>query len=254
MTSAAAAGLRLTADLDPDLWIGLVLLAAGGALSPLARRAPLLLALLAVPGAWWVTQVVAAPGGRSAAWLLLLWIIAGASLVSTFDGHFCKSGYGPVLIAISVAGMFTTLPDTEEILVVFGAVVPVALLAWPKPWASLGAVGIYPLLGLLACVIAQGGRGRESSIVGAAACLALLTIDPVARWWRNRTALDLLPARWWRVPLVATVQLVVVLLMARVAGLAPTASRAFAISFAVALVSAAILAMSVTARRSQGVS
>jgi len=161
LTGGALAGLSATRGLPSDLWIGLVLLAVAGGLYPWARRVPLLAAVVAIPGAWWVTQVVELPGARWVPWLLFAWIVLGAPLVTSFDRHFQDRGYGPVLVAISIAGMFVTLPDTEEILVVFGVAVALVFLAWPKVFGSLGAVGIYPLLGVLAWVIAFGREGTR---------------------------------------------------------------------------------------------
>ena len=242
MTAAAAAGVQGTFAPSTDLWVGIAMLVGAGALYPWARRVPFLAAALAAPGAWWVTKVVDLPGADWVPWLLFGWIVVSAPLVSSLDRHFADRGYGPILLLIAIAGMFTTLPDTEEILVVFGAALPLVLLAWPKPLASLGAAGVYPALGLLAWVIAVGGRGRESAIVGAVACLGLFILEPPIRWWRTRTLLDRIPAAWWGAPAMAVSQLVVVLLAARVAGLRATAFQAAVVALIVAGVTAAAIA------------
>lgn len=239
---AAAVALSLTSDVDPGLWIGIGLLALGGAIHPVVRGLPGSSAILAIPGAWWVARQVELPGAEWVSWLLLLWIVVAASLVSDFDLHFADRGYGPVLMAISIAGMFVTLPDTEEVLVVLGAVLPVTLLAWPRPLTYLGPAGAYPLLGIVAWVIAEGGRGRESSVVGAAACLGFLALEPVVRHWRGRTFLDRSPARWWLLPLVMSCHLGFVLVAARVAGLADTPERAALVVAGAAAVTIALLA------------
>ena len=242
MAGAAIAALRTTRDLPSDLWVGIILLLLGGALYPWARRVPLLPTVFAIPGAWWVTRVAELPGAAWVPWLLFAWIAIGAPLVTSFDRHFADRGYGPVLLVVSIAGMFTTLPDTEEILVLFGAAVPLALLAWPKAVASLGSVGVYPVIGVLAWVIAFGGRGRESAVVGATACLALLVVEPLVRCWRNRTLLDRIPHRWSWVPAAAGLQLVFVLLAARVAGLSKTSQRAAFVGMLVLFGAATVLA------------
>jgi len=242
LTAAAMAGLQLTAEPPEDLWVGIALLAGGGALYPLASRMPLLPAALAAPGAWWVTRVVELPGAGWVPWLLFAWIVVAAPLVASFDRHFAAASYGPVLLLISVAGMFSTLPDTELILVVFGAAIAPALLAFPYGAASLGAVGVYPLLGAIAWVIAIDGHGREGAVVGAIACLALLVIEPLVRWSRNQSLLDRIPAVWWRPPAVAAAQVVVVLLAARVAGLIDSPLPAALVALAVLAGTAALLA------------
>ncbi len=241
LTMAVLAATRATREPSSDLWFGIVLLALGGVLYPRTRSVPLLPAALAVPGAWWVTRVVDLQGAAWVPWLLFAWIVVGAPLVTNFDLHFADRGYGPILLLVSIAGMFTTLPDTEEILVLFGVAVPLALLAWPKVVASLGAIGVYPALGMMAWAIANGGRGRESAIIGATASLALLVVEPLIRWWSNRTLLDRIPNRWWWVPVVAGLQLVVVLLVARVAGLSDTPQRAALVAMLVLFSAAVIL-------------
>lgn len=244
LTGAATAAMQTTRELPSDLWVGVLLLALGGALYPWARSLPMLPAVVAIPGAWWVTRVVDLPGAVWVPWLLFAWIVVGAPLVTSFDRHFADRGYGPVLLVIGIAGMFATLPDTEEILVLFGAAVPLAILAWPKVVASLGAVGVYPLLGVFAWVIAFGGRGRESAVIGAVACLGLLAVEPLVRWLRNQTLLDRFPTKWSWVPVVAGMQLVIVLLAARVAGLSRTPQRAGLIAGLVLSGAAAFLAVS----------
>lgn len=226
LTVTAIAALQTTRDLSSNLWVGIILLTLGGALYPWATRVPLLPVALAIPGAWWVTRIVELSGVAWVSWLLFAWIVVGAPLVTSFDRHFVDRGYGPILLVISIAGMFTTLPDTEEILVLFGVALPLALLAWPKVAGSLGAVGVYPAFGLLAWVITTGGRGRESAVVGATASLALLVLEPLIRWWRSRTFLDRIPNKWWWVPMTAGLQLVIVLLATRVAGLIDASQRA----------------------------
>ena len=107
----------------------------------------------------------------------------------------------------------------------------------------LGAVGIYPALGLLVWVIAEGGRGRESAIIGATACLALLVVEPLIRWCCGRTLLERIPNEWWWVPISAGVQLVPVYLVARWAGLSDTPLTAAMRSVLVLSTAGAVLAV-----------
>jgi hypothetical protein len=114
-------------------------------------------------------------------------------------------------IAMTLGGVFLTVPDTEEILVLLGSALPVFVWAWPKPYVRLGG-GVFPLVGILMWVIAWGGRGREGSIVGAVACLAILLVEPVEARLKRR----FLPASS-----VATTVIhgVLILIVARIAGL-----------------------------------
>jgi hypothetical protein len=233
LLAAAAGGVLIAGhDLPNGFGFGLALLAFGGALCQLVRLEPALTAALAVPGAWLIAGAIEPLGSAWVSWLLFGFVVLGGALVSNLDLHYAESGYGPILFLISLAGMFATLPDTEEILVVLGAALPLVLLAWPKAFAFLGAFGIFPTMGLLAWVIAVGARGRESAVIGAVACLGLLVVEPVVRRQRGASVLDRLPAGWSETLVVVCAQVIVVLVAARVVGLRETAAAALVIAIA----------------------
>jgi hypothetical protein len=80
-----------------------------------------------------------------------------------------------VLLAITLVGLFYTVPDTGDAVVLLGVALPVAALGWPWVVARLGAGGSFAIAGLLAWVAAwRALRPR-------------LLFDPVGR---------LLAARW----------------------------------------------------------
>lgn len=215
-----------------DLAIGLVMLTAAGLAFPLARKVPGLPGILALPGAWWIVQVSELPVGGWRSLLLLSMILVGAPLTASFDRHHADRGLAPVFLAVTIFGAYTTLPDTEEILVMLGAAIPLTLLAWPRAMVSLGAWGAYPVVGMLAWVIAWGGRGRETAIIGAAAGLGLLVVEPTVRMLRSSTLLDRIPRSVAGPVIAGLAQAVVVAITARVAGLqsSPVVSTAIALA------------------------
>ena len=246
LVGAAYLAMPTVRELPDALWQGIAMLAGAGLLFPWARKAPLLPALVAIPGAWWITQQADLPVDGWPVWLLFAMIVIGAPLAASFDRQHAKTGYGPVLLALTIAGAYTTLPDTEEILVLFGVAIPLVLLAWPKPLASLGAWGAYPAVGLLAWVIAWGGRGRETAIIGAVACLGLLVAEPIARYVARRSAtlLDRVPAGAGGAVLAGLAQVVVVAVTARVAGLQDDPIVAGVIALAALLLAGAMMTVS----------
>ncbi len=250
VAAAALLALPVAREVPPALWQAAGLLAVAGLLHPLARRVPLLPALLAAPGAWWLFQKVEFAGAGWVPWAVAAAVAAGAPLVASFDRRHASRGLGPVLVAVTVAGAYATLPDTEEVLVLAGAVLPMMLLAWPRALAALGAWGIYPLIGVLAWVATWGGRGREGAMVGAVAGLGVLVAEPVARAMRGTTLLDRLPRRWWAVPACSIFHGLVVFGTSRLAGLRESAIAAGAISVAVLAATVAILAVASGGRRS----
>jgi hypothetical protein len=163
-------------------------------------------------------------------------VIATVGPVSAWFDHDAQGSPVPaVLLAISVAGVWLTVPDTEEALVLLGAMALPTLLAWPMGVARLGAVGVYPLVGLYMWVVAWGGRGREGSIVGAAAALGLLLAAPIGTWLARKQKVT--TTGWPRVWLIG-LQVLVVAVTTRVAGLQtdPTAAAGIAAPVLVASV------------------
>ena len=138
----------------------------------------------------------------------------------------------------------TTHPDTEEILVLVGVMLPLVLLAWPKVLAGLAGVGAFPLIGLLAWVVAWGGRGRETAIVGAVASLGLLVAEPFARWLRGSPRLQWLPDGPAGAVAAGVLQAVVVLGPARLAGLQHDLTMSIAIAAGILIVATGALAAS----------
>lgn len=227
---AFALTLQQVDGLPGRLILGLIGLAGAGAASGL-RRVGRLGPILAAPGAILVVSASSLqPGPRT--WALGgTAIVLGAWLLSDFDSRWRDQGLAPVLLAVSLAGVFSTVPDTEQALAAFGASLPLALLSWPWPLASLGRAGAYAATGSLIWVVATGGAGRGSAVIGGAACLALFVVEPVARRLdrSGRSVLAGLPDGRWGTVLIAFLHLGLVYVAARVAGTRSTPAQAAAI-------------------------
>lgn len=242
-----------------DLGVGL-LLGAAAALACLGawawrRRpgapAPVVGVALAAAGA---AGIVAATDPPAALALPLPAVAAAAvvagALLADFDRRWRRHGLAPLLLAISAAGIYATVPDVEAPLVVLGASLPMALLGWPGPLApaglpapwrrpaaprvagaaapaippSVGVVGAVAVAGLLAWTVAAGGAGRPGSVVGGLLCLGVLVVEPLARLLdpRRRSALARGPVAWTALG----AHLVLVAVAARVVGRAGTVAAA----------------------------
>jgi hypothetical protein len=215
-------------------------------------RGPLGIAGLLFAGACIAGLAVTSGSGPAPSrgpWLLVMLLLLPVGwLLADFDARWRHRGLGPVLLAISVAGVYATVPDTEPALVALGTALPLALLAWPRPLASLGRVGAYAATGVLLWVVAVGGAGRGSAIVGGTACLGLLAVEPLARLLdpRRESILGLLPAGHAGVALACLLHLALVAVAARVVGLLPTVAAAVAV--AVAELAGAVLAATALSR------
>jgi hypothetical protein len=194
---------------------GLGLLAMAGVIFPWTRRYPFLPVVAALPGAW----LVATSGLPGPGWVPVM-VFGVATIcgpvISWFDEAAQVSQLPVLLFAISVAGVYVTVPDTEEALVMLGALAAPTLLAWPLRTARLGAVGGHVLVGVFLWVVAWGGRGREGSMVGAVAALGMLFAAPIGAWMARKQSVT--TAGWPGFWLVA-LQVVVVAVTTRVAGL-----------------------------------
>jgi hypothetical protein len=252
IAGALAAGAAVYALRDgvpgvPDrVLLALALLAAAGLIRDVLRLAPVSLLALGLPGA---ILLATESGPTDEQWVQVVVgvtaLVGGAALAS-FDQRWRRHGLGLPLVALWALGAYVTLPDTEGALAILGATSVVALAAWPARVSSLGSVGALPLAGLIAWNAAFGGFGRPSSIVGAVACVGLLVIEPATRALLRSgpgpidTLVRPKAAQWWTLPAVAVVQLALVFIAARVAGLGHSLQRAAVIVVAEGVIALAI--------------
>jgi hypothetical protein len=247
-----------SAELHAGLRSGLLALVAGLLLAAAARRRPTPVPVHGLLfAAAFLAGLAQAPGPAVPGWPPTAgWVLSAAAVVALaagpmlagFDARWPGRGLGPVLLAITVAGIWSTVPDTEAALVALGAATPLALLGWPWPLASLGWVGSWAVAGSLGWLVATGGAGRPSAVVGGAACLGLLAIEPLARRLdpRRRSLLGCVPGGPVGAVVVAAAQLGLVFVAARVAGTRPTLAGAAAVA-GVELAAGIGLAMALTA-------
>ncbi len=232
----AAAGLVALDHRTPELWLGVGLLAIAGSTLPRLPLPFLLAPVVAVPGAWLVAFQADLAGPDSFPWLTFGVIVVGAPLVALTDRHMGRPALGLLLWAVTVAGIYVDVPDTEHILVILAAAAPLVLLGWPLNLGRLGEAGGYAGVGLLAWAVVTDGVGRPASVVGAVACLGVFLVVPVALWIRNR-ALNRHRLAW-----LVALHVGMVALSSRVAGLQNDVALAASISAATLLVGFAFAA------------
>jgi hypothetical protein len=240
--------------LPPGVPVGVALLALGG----------LVLRRFGTP--LWLGAVVYAPGAAVLAYgadldlidfpgwvspLVLVATAAGGALAADTDRARTQDALAPTLLAISIAAVYTTVPDTEHIVVLVGAALALVAYTVPTPIAPLGPEGVGAAVGLLLWTAAVDGRGRPGSIVGAVGCLGLLLAEPLGRRvtaWRAGTE----PVRRSRptntrnehlavVGLFALVQIAIAAYAARIAGTETGGAAATAL-LAPALLAAVLVA------------
>ncbi len=169
-----------------------------------------------------------------------------AMLVAETDRVHAATAAGPILMAVSIFGMYVTIPETAQILPVMVVSIPICLMGGPLRLARLGSAGSAATVVLLAAIVAEGGQTRAASIVGGLASLGVLALVPVARALAGRAEPP--PGSWrspWTVQFVA-LHVLVVLVASRVAGLRETLVAATVIVDLVVL--AALFALTVMVR------
>jgi hypothetical protein len=213
------------------------------------RWGPAVALVAAVPGA---VILGGAAGPNNALWWIPAFTVGatliGGTLLVDYDTANTGSGLAPILLAMTALGAWTTVPDTEQILVVAGVFLPIALLGLPVTRITEGA-GAYGVVGLLVWVATVGGRGRPGAVIGAVACLGILLAEPIARRiWRGR-AVTPRHAATARGIGALVVHAGVVLLAARFAGFVQPADTAVGLSAAVLLLGVAAMVLVLRPRR-----
>jgi hypothetical protein len=238
-------------DIVVDVTVGAAVLVAAvvltGWLVPSGPWGALVRTAAAIPGALLVADAAATDRPSWAFPTVVAATLLGGGLVAVCDRAYRATGATPVMLAITAFGVYVTTPDTDHAAIMFGAAVPIALLGWPRPLASLGAAGSYVAAAVLAWIVVLDGAGRDGAVVGALACLGALVLEPVTRLVAardvNGARADPAPATaGWRaaLPLVA-VHAGLVLVCSRVAGLRTSAEAALVISAVGYAVAGAVL-------------
>jgi hypothetical protein len=244
-TVAAVIGLRISTEVwevPSELVAGLAVLGLAS-LVPKLPGPTLAYRLVAVtPGA----VLVIAAADLDFAWAVPYTIAAtvvGAILVTEFDRLHAPTGLPPVLLGVTAAGVYGCVPDTEEAVVLVGAALPVALLGWPKPIASLGAAGAPMAVGLVVWTAAFDGRGRSGAIVGATACLGIMLLEPLLDGARHQRPRAPAPAGGWcrRSYVLAGTHVALVGICSRVAGLQTSPVKAAVIALLAFVAAGAVL-------------
>ncbi len=224
---ATLLALTTEAEVPDSLVLALALLGAGGYAARDAHRFVRVAA--ALPGAIVLAAATDVPGSEWAAPAVLLATAVGAALVADFDHVAAGSGLPLVLIAVTTLGIYLCGPETQQSVVVVGVSLPLVLLGWPVPMASLGPPGACAMTGLVTWLAVTAGSARPGAVVGGIACLGVLVLEPAVAWLQGCHAVSPGRALVPRLVAVAAVHAAGVGVSARVAGLRESAADALGI-------------------------
>jgi hypothetical protein len=96
------------------------------------------------------------------------------------------------MLPLSVAGIFLTVPDTENVALLLGILIPASVFAWPLSQIGVGTrVDGAGLAAIVSWVICLDGQGRPASIIVSLGCLGLLMVVPLVHLFRKSQILSL---------------------------------------------------------------
>lgn len=167
-----------------------------------------------------------------------------AALVHVSDRIHRHTAVGPLLLWVSICGMYGTIPETDQILPVLVVATPIAIVGWPLRLARLGAVGSASTVVLLAAIVAEGGQDRPASILGGIGSFGVLALEPLVRSFVRGAAPAARNGSSRSLALLVCLHLVMVMVASRVAGLrddSETATAILGVTVAFAVVALAAL-------------
>jgi hypothetical protein len=219
LTVVTVAALYLAAEPLGPAMPALLVIVVAVLIARLLRAPRWVPPLAALPGAIWLAFGAPVTEFLWVRILMAVLIPVAGFLIGEFESRHDRLGLGVIFFTLAVLGMFAAVPDTEQALTMGAAAVPLTLLAWPKVAASVGLEGAYAAVAIFLFVTAAGGGSRPPSIVGSAACLGFLLLEPLIVALRPR-AVDLMAGirrNWLGAVLASIPQFVLVVICSRIA-------------------------------------
>lgn len=166
---ASAVGMAFTALLDPAVAIAMVLAA-------LLMIAPIGHTLRALVAGLLILVTTAAPDVAESPWMVGLVMVGVAATVRAAH-DWPRPRVAAPLVAITVVGVWATIPDTDALRVMVGVMIAVVVVPMVMQREIVTpARMLAPLAVLLGGLILDGGDDRFGSIVGSVGTLGMLAI------------------------------------------------------------------------------
>jgi hypothetical protein len=206
---AALTALLVTKEAPLGVGVAALLLGIGGEL--LSRRPWAI--LVAAAGAAVLVYGSGLPQRPLFSSTLAVFAIAVGAYITSCNLRWPKAT--GVLLAVTVMGVYVTVPSTDAALALVGAL-PVLVVS-SLLGVRLGSFGAYAATAIVIWSAVEGGFSRTGSVVGALAGFGLLLVEPFARLvGRSVPRISPVPALTVRLLIVA--QLLTVTITSRVAG------------------------------------
>ena len=174
-------------EVELSLYFSFGLLAIGGWLVDVAdsvdgrsqaKAVKIFAWVLLVAATFWLMATVAFPDET---WVLVAFpfvVLAIGMAVRTLNQPPISELLG-VMFAVSIFGVWVTVPETDMIRVLLGVSIPLALVTLPVIRGRVTGAGAFALMGLIAWLTVDGGSARPVSIIGGWAAMGLLPLIPL---------------------------------------------------------------------------
>ncbi len=178
LTSFGALGLLAVSGLFVDL----VYLSARSRIGDIAKS---LVWLVVAVGVVWFSLLneIADPSWVRIAFPLT---VLGMGAGTWWLGSLPTSGLVGPLVAISIAGAWVTVPETDEFTVILGAALPLAFVTLRPIQSRALATGAFVLAGLFALLVLGGGEPRPWTMLSSWATIAPLPLIAALSGFRSR--------------------------------------------------------------------
>ena len=190
---------------------------------------------------------LSAPSPTAGLFLAAAIVVAAPTFADVVSAR--GSALTAALLAVSLAGIWAAVPDTEEILLVSGTLALPLLVTMAGGLDRLELTWRLPasfsIVGPVVWAAVHGGRGRPGSMVGGVACLGLLLLEPAARRIARAPSSNRTPATL--VVMLLAVQVAVVATAARIAAAHTAVGPAALVSAAALMAGTAVISLAVVA-------
>jgi hypothetical protein len=215
-TVGALIGVAAVFRVPVELVAGVAVLGVAGLVA--ARSSRVVGVAVAVPGAALVALAVGETSPASPDWVrIVAGSAAGVTALLSRDFDETSPRLTGVCLAVAAVGVYATVPDTEAARALVGAAGVSALLGLASDLRP-SPVGSSAVAGVIAWNVGVGGWPRPGAVVGGVACVGVLALGPLLRWVRTPPAS------------IVAVHVVLVAIVARVAGLRERAVAAAVIA------------------------
>lgn len=144
-----------------------------------------------------------APRGAGTSAVVILAGLVVAALAAYGIWRLSEFETGAIAVAISLAGIWVTVPDTERAAVLIGVTAILVLAWWPLGWSVPRGFGAIAMAAVAVWVVITDGAARDTGLIGGMGSLASLAWSALATpatkpwiWLGGHAVIVVVWSRW----------------------------------------------------------